>query len=110
MRAINTRLGGQSPSTLAYQSKLGPIEWLGPSTLEVLRELGRKKEKQVLAIPIAFVTDHVETLYEMDQLFAGEARQAGIAEFRRTPGLNDRPTFLRALQDIALSSDGFWSE
>jgi ferrochelatase len=110
VRAINTRLGEHGPSTLAFQSKLGPVEWLGPSTLAVLRELGRKKEKQVLAIPIAFVTDHVETLYEMDQLFAGEARQAGIAEFRRTPGLNDRPTFLRALQDIALSSDGFWSE
>lgn len=110
VEAINAALGGASPWTLAYQSKLGPVEWLGPPTLQVLRELGRKGEKQVLAIPIAFVTDHVETLYDMDQLFAGEARQAGVAEFRRTPGLNDRPTFLRALRDIALSHDAFWAE
>lgn len=110
VRAINARLGDRSPWTLAYQSKLGPVEWLGPPTLRVLRELGRKGEKQVLAIPIAFVTDHVETLYEMDQLFAGEAREAGIAHFRRTPGLNSRPTFLQALRDLALSSECFWSE
>ncbi len=55
------------------------------------------------------MTDHVETLYEIDQLFAGEARSAGIASFRRTPGLNDRPTFLRALAALARSADGFWS-
>jgi ferrochelatase len=64
--------------------------------------------RQVLAIPIAFVSDHVETLYEIDQLFGEEARKVGIPEFRRTPGLNDRPTFLRALSDIALSSESFW--
>ena len=110
VRAINALLQNRSPWTLAYQSKLGPVEWLGPATLEVLRELGRKGEKQVLAIPIAFVTDHVETLYEMDQLFAGEAREAGIAHFRRTPGLNSRPTFLQALRDLALSCESFWSE
>ncbi len=107
--AINARLGGQSPWTLAYQSKLGPIEWLGPATLDVIRELGRQGTGQVLAVPIAFVTDHVETLYEIDQLFAGEARKAGIAQFRRTPGLNSRPTFLRALEDLILSQTDFWS-
>jgi ferrochelatase len=62
----------------------------------------------VLAIPIAFVSDHVETLYEIDQLFGEEARRAGIENFRRTPGLNDRPTFLSALTDIAASSTEFW--
>jgi len=110
VRAINARLGGKSRWTLAYQSKLGPVEWLGPPTLEVIRQLGRKGEKQVLAIPIAFVTDHVETLYEIDQLFGEEARRAGIAHFRRTPGLNSREAFLRALRDIALSRDSFWTE
>ncbi|HWZ86582.1 MAG TPA: ferrochelatase [Thermoanaerobaculia bacterium] len=108
MRAILDRLGWTGPATLAYQSKLGPIEWLGPPTSGVLAELGRRGERQVLVVPIAFVTDHVETLQEIDQLFAGQAREAGIEHFRRTPGLNDRATFLRALADLALSAGAFW--
>lgn len=107
--AIREALGNRSPWTLAYQSKLGPVEWLGPPTLETIGKLGRSGEKQVLAVAIAFVTDHVETLYEIDQLFAEEARRAGIAHFRRTPGLNNRPTFLRALEDLVLSKKEFWS-
>ncbi len=106
VRAIVARLSWNGPWSLAYQSKLGPVEWLGPPTLEVIRELGRSGQRQVLAVPIAFVTDHVETLYEMDQLFGEEARAAGIARFLRTPGLNSRPTFLQALADIARSADG----
>jgi ferrochelatase len=85
--AINSALGNRSPWSLAYQSKLGPVEWLGPPTLDAI---------------------HVETLYEIDQLFGEEARQAGIEHFRRTPGLNDRPTFLAALADIASSDEEFW--
>jgi len=108
VRAIQQRLGGRSPHTLAYQSKLGPVEWLGPPTLGLIAELGRRGEKQVLAIPIAFVTDHVETLYEIDQLFGEEARKAGISHFRRTPGLNSHPTFLRALEDLILGKTEFW--
>ncbi|HYV41339.1 MAG TPA: ferrochelatase [Thermoanaerobaculia bacterium] len=109
-RAIHEKAGGKSPWTLAYQSRLGPVEWLGPATLDAIGELGRKGEKQVLAVPIAFVTDHVETLYEIDQLFGSAAEKAGISHFRRTPGLNSRPTFLRALEDIILSQKEFWSQ
>jgi ferrochelatase len=106
--AINDLLGNRSPWSLAYQSKLGPIEWLGPATLEAIGDLGRRGVRQVLAIPIAFVSDHVETLYEIDQLFGEEARRAGIEHFRRTPGLNDQPAFLAALADIASSQRAFW--
>jgi ferrochelatase len=108
--AIRAALGDRSPWTLAYQSKLGPVEWLGPPTLDAIEELGRRGEKQVLAIAVAFVTDHVETLYEIDQLFGEAAKKAGIPHFRRTPGLNDRPTFLRALEDLILSQSGFWAD
>lgn len=110
IEAILANLPQRPAWTLAYQSKLGPVEWLGPATLDVLRKLGERGEKQVLAIPIAFVTDHVETLYEIDQLFGGVARESGIANFRRTPGLNDHPTFLRALEDLILSRREFWSD
>lgn len=107
--AINARMADRSPWSLAYQSKLGPVEWLGPPTLAAIRDLGRAGVKQVLAVPIAFVTDHVETLYEIDQLFVEEARRAGIPHFQRTPGLNDHPTFLAALEDLILSQSEFWS-
>ncbi len=108
--AIVSRLNWKGPSSLAYQSKLGPVEWLGPATLDVLKELGGRGQKQVLVVPIAFVTDHVETLYEIDQLFGEAAKASGIAHFHRTRGLNDRPTFLRALADLAGSRSRFWSE
>jgi protoporphyrin/coproporphyrin ferrochelatase len=106
--AIAARLDPSSPRTLAYQSKLGPVEWLGPATIHVIGELGRSGVRQVLVVPIAFVTDHVETLYEVDQLFGDAAREAGIAVFRRTRGLNDDPTFLAAVEDLILASDEFW--
>ncbi|HKD12774.1 MAG TPA: ferrochelatase [Thermoanaerobaculia bacterium] len=107
--AINAALGNRSPWSLAYQSKLGPVEWLGPATLDRIGELGRSGARQVLAVAIAFVTDHVETLYEIDQLFGQEARRAGIPHFRRTPGLNDSPTFLAALENLVLAEREFWS-
>ena len=109
VRAIRDRLGNRSPATLAYQSKLGPVAWLGPPTIEEIRALGRRGQKQVLAVPIAFVTDHVETLYEIDQLFGDEARRAGVVDFRRTPGLNEHPTFLRALVEIIEAQADFWA-
>jgi len=109
VRAIWSRLGGRSPYSLAYQSKLGPVEWLGPPTLSAIGELARRGEQQVLVVPIAFVTDHVETLYEIDQLFGEEARRVGIPHFRRTPGLNTHPTFLQALEDLILAQERFWS-
>ena len=102
--AIRKSLGDNSPWSLAYQSKLGPIEWLGPATLDVIVQLGSRGVRQVLVVPVAFVTDHVETLYEIDQLFADAARKAGITEFRRTPGLNNNPVFLRCLESLITRS------
>ncbi len=104
------RAGGSSPWTLAYQSKLGPVEWLGPATLDVIGELGRNGEKQVLVVPIAFVTDHVETLYEIDQLFGEEARKAGNRAFPAHARAEQPPDVPARLEDIVLSQTGFWAE
>jgi ferrochelatase len=108
VRAISVSLGSGHRFGLAYQSKLGPVEWLGPQTIDALGELGRKGERQVLVVPIAFVTDHIETLFEIDQLFAAAAKEAGIAHFRRTPGLNSHPLFLDALARMIGEREGFW--
>jgi len=107
--AIERELGPGHRTGLAYQSKLGPVEWLGPQTMDVLAELGKEGERQVLVVPIAFVTDHVETLFEIDRLFAKAAAEAGIAHFRRTPGLNAHPMFLEALARMIEGRDELWS-
>lgn len=93
---VLARLGGQRPWRLAYQSRAGKARWLEPSTEDVLRLLAKTGRKEVLAIPIAFVSDHIETLYEIDLLFGDEARALGL-DFKRAPSLNTEPAFIEAL-------------
>ena len=94
-------LGAPNPYLLAYQSEVGPVRWLGPSTERVIRKLGEKGHKNVLVVPIAFTSDHIETLSELDREYGEVAHQVGITNFHRVPALNDRPDFLDALADIA---------
>jgi protoporphyrin/coproporphyrin ferrochelatase len=93
-------LGASNPYILAYQSDVGPVRWLGPSTEQVLRRLGARGQKQVLVVPIAFTSDHIETLSELDREYGEVAHQAGITQYVRAPALNDRPQFLDALAEI----------
>ena len=88
------------PHTLAYQSRVGPVEWIGPSTDETIRRLASEGVKDLLVLPISFVSDHVETLYEVDLLYGDQARALGISNYRRVESLNDFPRFLDALADI----------
>ncbi|MCB4757737.1 MAG: ferrochelatase, partial [Elusimicrobia bacterium] len=108
--AILKKLGWRGPWRLAWQSKLGPVKWIGPGTMEVLQGLGRGGITKVLVVPVSFVTDHVETLYEIDIFLSEAARKAGIVQFRRTPGLNTHPTFIKALGDLVLSRKDFWND
>ncbi|MGH7823006.1 MAG: ferrochelatase [Candidatus Binatia bacterium] len=94
---VNAALGDRSPWTLAFQSKVGPVKWLEPSTNDALSSLGAAGARQVLAVPVSFVSDHIETLYEIDLLYAGLAASVGIGVFRRAPALNARPDFVAAL-------------
>lgn len=98
---INEQLGNRHESRLAFQSKVGPVKWLGPSTRDVVMEMGRKGSARVLAIPISFVSDHIETLQEIDIQYKRLAEQSGIREFRRTESLNVYPKFIEALADMA---------
>jgi ferrochelatase len=99
MEGVLSRLP-ELPHVLGYQSRVGPVEWIGPSTDEVIRSLARDGVKDVLVIPISFVSDHVETLYEIDLLYGDQARALGISNFRRMQSLNDFPLFLDALADL----------
>lgn len=94
---ILERLDLPNRQLLAYQSRTGPVKWLGPGTDEVIEELGREGVKDLLVVPLSFVSDHIETLYEVDQLFAGSARDAGITGYYRPEALNTHPLFIDAL-------------
>jgi len=100
VQKVMEALGFCNEFLLAYQSDIPPLKWLGPSTEGVIHALGKKKRKHVLAVPIAFTSDHIETLHELDIEYAELAHQAGIANFKRAPALNDDPLFIHALAQI----------
>jgi ferrochelatase len=104
---INAQLNHVHPSTLAFQSRVGPVKWLGPSTKDVLTEMGRRGTDKVLAVPISFVSDHIETLQEIDIAYRELALQSGIGEFRRADSLNLHPKFIDALANIASRTGRF---
>jgi hypothetical protein len=85
------RLGVSNPYLLAYQSEVGPVRWQGPSTEKVIRRLGTQGRKRVLVVPIAFTSDHIETLSELDREYGELAHQVGITHYKRSPALNERP-------------------
>lgn len=93
-------LGRTNPYLLAYQSDVGPVRWLGPRTEQVIRRLGARGHQHLLVVPIAFTSDHIETLSELDREYGEVAHQVGITHYRRAPALNDRPRFLDALAAI----------
>jgi len=98
--AVLERLGLPNRQRIAYQSRTGPVRWIGPGTEETIRELAGEGVTDVLVIPLSFVSDHIETLYEVDMLFADAARGAGITGYYRTPALNTRPLFIEALAGL----------
>jgi ferrochelatase len=85
---------------LCYQSKVGPSRWLRPMLKETLEKLAARRAQQVLVVPISFVSDHVETLYEIAIEHREIAHRLGIRDFRMMPGLNDSPHFIGALAQL----------
>lgn len=88
---------------LCYQSRSGPVEWLEPSTPDMLKQLAGQGCKNILMVPISFVSDHIETLYEIDMLYKGQAEQLGM-RMESTRALNDDPRFIAALRNLVLSA------
>lgn len=98
--------GWAHPHRLCYQSRVGPGRWLEPTLHETLRELSAAGSRQVLVVPIAFVSDHVETLCEIDIEARAWAGQLGFRQFEMMPALNDSPRFIQALADLVLGEVG----
>jgi len=98
---INDRLDSSHDFSLAFQSRVGPVKWLTPSTESVLRELARRGVRRILVVPVSFVSDNIETLQELDIAYRKLAMELGITEFRRTEALNTHPKFIEALAGIS---------
>ena len=96
------RLSTSYPHHLSYQSKVGPGKWLEPSTVDMLERLGSKGVNHLLVVPVAFVSDHSETLYELDIEDREIAEDAGIEHYHVMPALNDSPEFIDALTQLVL--------
>jgi len=102
--AVNQLLGWPH-HTLCYQSRVGPLEWLKPYTENVIREKAKAGVKQMLVYPIAFVSDHVETLYELGQTYRDLAAEQGIETYRVVPALNDDPALISVLAELVLAAN-----
>lgn len=90
--------------TLCYQSRVGPLAWLKPYTEETIRNKARAGTRQMLVYPIAFVSDHIETLYELGQLYAHLAHEFGVEHYRVAPALNDHPRLTQGLRKLVLEA------
>jgi ferrochelatase len=86
--------------SLAYQSRNGRLPWLQPYLEDELKRLGREGVSKLVVVPISFVSDHIETLFELDKLYAGVASQHGISNYHRARCFNDDPMFSKLLYSL----------
>jgi len=97
--AVNQKLGFSNPWRVTWQSQVGPRKWLSPKTDEVLAEFSKRGRRSIVVVPIAFTSDHIETLHELDIEFGEEAEKANLKHYIRAPALNDNQTFCTSLAD-----------
>ncbi len=98
-----------NPHVLCFQSKVGPQKWLQPSLTGTIERMAHSGVKRMLVIPMSFLTEHIETLHEINIEAREEAEALGVSEFYMMPALNDSPLLIRALADLVLRSVGMRS-
>jgi protoporphyrin/coproporphyrin ferrochelatase len=95
---------------ICYQSRVGPAKWLQPPLTGTLERLGHEGVKEMLVVPVSFVTEHIETLHEINIEAREEARKQGIETFRMMPAVGDSPLFIETLKDLVLRAVGIAAE
>jgi protoporphyrin/coproporphyrin ferrochelatase len=95
-----------NPHVLCFQSRVGPQKWLAPSLTGTIERMAGEGQRRMLVIPISFLTEHIETLHEINIEAREQAESLGIAEFHMMPALNDSPLLIRALADLVLRAVG----
>jgi protoporphyrin/coproporphyrin ferrochelatase len=104
VRLLMARGAWANRHRLCYQSKVGASKWLQPSLRRTLRDLAAEKVREVCVVPIAFVSDHVETLGEINHEAREEAQRLGFTHFEMSAGLNDSPKFISALGQLVVEA------
>ena len=110
VEAILRQSSVRNDNSLCYQSKVGPLKWLTPSTPDTIKDLAAKGVKNMLVVPVAFASDHLETLFELGIEYRHLAESAGVDQYEITTGLNDSPTFIEALSQLVLAHVGHDAE
>lgn len=100
VEAVMRARGHDLPHSTSFQSRVGPVKWLEPYTQDALARLGAEGVRSLLVVPVAFVTDHIETLHELDIELREVAEHAGIHKYEVMYALNDSPLFIAALADL----------
>lgn len=90
---------------ICYQSRVGPLTWIGPATDSEIRRAGAAGIS-LIVLPVAFVSEHSETLVELDIEYAALAAESGVPRYERVPALGVRPEFIRALAELVLAAQG----
>lgn len=94
---------GNYDHQVCYQSRVGPLKWIGPATDEAIKKAA-EEQKNVLVVPIAFVSEHIETLVELDEEYAHLAKEVGIKTYHRAPTVRIHPKFIEALKDEVIKA------
>jgi protoporphyrin/coproporphyrin ferrochelatase len=102
--------GWPSTHLLCYQSRVGPSKWLQPPLTGTIERLAHEGVKEMLVVPISFVTEHIETLHEINIEARDEAKKLGVETFRMMPAVGDSPLFIAALKDLVLNAVGVEAE
>jgi len=101
VQMVMEELGYSNPYRLVWQSKVGPKQWLGPATDDVIKGLVERGKKDLLLVPIAFTSDHIETLYELDYEYASQlAEEVGARHVHRSEALNGSPLFIEGIANL----------
>jgi ferrochelatase len=100
--AVVKTMDMQQKNMLCFQSKVGPQKWLTPSTPDTVVDIISKGAKNILMIPVAFTSDHLETLFELNIEYRHLAKESGAEQYEVTEGLNDSETFVSALEQLVL--------
>lgn len=103
VQEVMQHLEAKNPFRIVWQSKVGPLPWLGPETKEAVEGLCKHGIKDILIVPIAFTSDHIETLYELDIQYIKEFNANGM-NVKRTDSLNVEPDFIDSLADIVMKA------
>jgi ferrochelatase len=104
VKLVMERGGWKNKHTLCFQSKVGRRKWLTPSLTDTIDALAAAGEKNLLVVPIAFVTEHIETLSEINIEAREQAHERGVEQFEMMPAVGDSPTFISSLTDLVQRS------